>query len=378
MRVLLTTDTIGGVWTYTKELTEGLLERGHAVALVSFGRPPSDSQSAWCGEMYFRYNERFLYAATEIPLEWMENNESSYIGAEALLLTIAGDFKADLLHSNQFCFGRLPASMPRVVVAHSDVLSWAAACKPSGLPQSPWLDCYKQLVQAGLLAADAVVAPTRWMLQALAGGFALPSETHVISNGRDVFSTSTHTMRHLRGVTVGRVWDKAKGIALLEEIQSPFPLFIAGEVQHGNEIASKSLGGATVMGLLSDDSLLDLFRSSSIYLALSIYEPFGLAPLEAALCGCAVIARNIPSLREVWADAALYFEDAHELTALLAKLSSSTELLQEFQNRALQRARQLSRSRMTELYVELYRHLLEPNDPLSSGLPPAEVLSHAS
>ena len=48
MRVLLTTDTIGGVWTFSRELTAELLHLGHSVALVSVGRPPSTEQLAWC------------------------------------------------------------------------------------------------------------------------------------------------------------------------------------------------------------------------------------------------------------------------------------------------------------------------------------------
>ncbi len=378
MRVLLTTDTIGGVWTYTRELTEGLLKRGHAVALVSFGRLPSKDQNTWCSEMQFRYNERFFYAASETPLEWMDDNASSYSAAETLLLAIAHNFEADLLHSNQFCFGKLPTGIPKLVAAHSDVLSWAAACEPAGLAPSPWLDRYKQLAQIGLLSADAVVAPTHWMLQALGRGFALPSELHVILNGRDVLSTSVGAPRRLQAVTVGRLWDKAKGVASLADIQSPFPLLIAGEVRQGNEIASASIGGGTLVGPLSDESLFELFRSCSVYLVLSVYEPFGLAPLEAALCGCAVVARDIASLREVWGDAAIYFENAPALTALLAKIAGSPKLLSTFQNRAIERALQLSRSRMTELYIDLYQHLLESAHQLRPGSPLSEVPSHAS
>ena len=44
MHVLITADTVGGVWTYTRELACGLLHRGHRVTLVSFGRIPSPAQ----------------------------------------------------------------------------------------------------------------------------------------------------------------------------------------------------------------------------------------------------------------------------------------------------------------------------------------------
>ena len=72
--------------------------------------------------------------------------------------------------------------------------------------------------------------------------------------------------------------------------------------------------------MLSEDAVFAAFRSSSIYVAASRYEPFGLAALEAALCGCAIVARDIPSLREVWGEAAVYFRDAEGLERLLGAL----------------------------------------------------------
>lgn len=378
MRVLLTTDTIGGVWTYTKELTEGLLQRSHSIALVSFGRSPSADQSAWCSAICAKYPEHFHYTASETPLEWMDANGSAYAGAENLLLHTAQSFGADLVHSNQFCFGRLPVSIPKLVVAHSDVLSWAAACRPCGLEPSPWLNTYKRQVQEGLSSADAVVAPTHWMLQALADHFSLPGEAYVIANGRDLSLGSTRGPRKLQAVTVGRLWDEAKGLALLGAVSSPTPIFVAGELDHQRSTAPQSVGDATLLGQLHEALLMDLFGSSSIYLALSVYEPFGLAPLEAALCGCAVIARDIASLREVWGDAALYFQDARSLSSLLGRLTGDPELLGEFRRLALNCARKMSRSRMTELYLRLYRHLLAPDSPFLPVHALAEVPQRAS
>ena len=359
MRVLLTTDTVGGVWTYTKELTEGLLHQSHAVALVSFGQLPSADQARWCRITAERHPHRFSYTASETPLEWMDENGSAYSGAEDLLLGLADRFEPDLLHSNQFCFGKLPVSIPRLVVAHSDVLSWAAVCQPQGVGSSPWLDRYKLLVQTGLLAATALVAPTRWMLQALAQNFVTPAAANVIPNGRDIPLTPPPGPRELRAVSVGRLWDKAKGLALLGDVSSTIPINIAGDIQHGSQSAPTAIGFAKLLGKLDDDSLIDLFRSSSIYLALSVYEPFGLAPLEAALCGCAVLARDIPSLREVWGSAARYFEDAATLSSLLSDLAGSPAL-EDLRTRSFNRAQEMSRARMTELYLDLYQHLLEP------------------
>ena len=89
----------------------------------------------------------------------------------------------------------------------------------------------------------------------------------------------------------------------------------------------------------------------------SRYEPFGLAPLEAALCGCAVVARRIDSLREVWGDTALYFSDSEELSRLLSQLFEDGARLREMQRRAMQCARRYSRERMAREYFALFTAL---------------------
>lgn len=63
-----------------------------------------------------------------------------------------------------------------------------------------------------------------------------------------------------------------------------------------------------------------------------IYEPFGIAPLEAALCGCTVVANDIASLREVWGDDALYFDGPRSLSMLLHQLNRDKRQLAQTRN----------------------------------------------
>ena len=353
MRVLLTTDTVGGVWTFTKELAAGLLERGHSVALVSFGRLPDDAQRAWvkCAQQL----GEFMYEGSDVPLEWMQANAHAMDGRQ-VLERVASRFAPDLLHTNQFCFGALEGFGACLGTAHSDVLSWAEACRPAGLEDSAWLRRYKRLVQEGLHGADAVAAPTAWMLRALGSSFELPLERHVILNGRDVAARPAGP-RAMQAVTVGRLWDEAKGLGILGGLELPFPLIVAGELRgEAGEVSIAS--GVQYAGLLEEEQLFALFGRSSVYLTASIYEPFGLAPLEAALCGCAVVANDLPSLREVWAEGALYFSGREHLRSVLTNLHADERLLADAQRRSMQRARELSAARMTDAYLALYRQLL--------------------
>ncbi len=363
MRVLLTTDTVGGVWTFTRELATGLLRLGHAVALVSFGRLPDAEQQAWV-----RASERlgeFVYTASSVPLEWMQANADAMAGAR-VLADVAETFEPDLLHSNQFCYAACNGApslgtAPCLVTAHSDVLSWAAACKPAGLPQNAWLRQYRQLVQNGLEAADAIVAPTAWMLHALAANFTLPATRKVILNGRDIAHRAP-VAKAMQAVTIGRLWDEAKGLAILAGLDAPLPIVIAGEVR-GEDDAVPLPEGLTYAGRLPESELLLLFDRSALYLATSLYEPFGLAPLEAALCGCGVVANDLPSLREVWGEDALYFSGVAALEALLKHLQSDPDLLTRLQQRSMARARTLTGTYMTGQYLALYKSLLAGSKP---------------
>ena len=351
MRVLMTTDTIGGVWTFTQELAAGLLRSGCAVALVSLGRRPSHAQQAWADNLSRAWGTNFRCEALDMPLEWMPQNQSAYSGAAPFLMEIARDFQPDLLHSNQFCFGCLPLSIPKIITAHSDVLSWAEICRNGKLEDSAWLRQYLRLVTRGLAGADCVIAPTRWMLHALARNFPLPESTAVVSNGRTLAAEPSAT-RKLQAVTAGRLWDEAKNISMLRDVQSPIPLLLAGESD------ASTPGHVTSLGLLSQNDLLALFRESSIYICTSRYEPFGLAPLEAALCGCAVVANDIPSLREVWETGALYFSGAESLTVLLRNLCDSPERLCAARPQSLQRAGLFTAERMTKGYLQVFQAAL--------------------
>ncbi len=372
MRLLITTDTVGGVWSYSTSLIEELLPRGVAVALVTIGPVPSLAQAEWLTQTCQTWGAAFHWEVCDAPLEWMSNNSTAYDSAASLLTRVAREFSADLLHSNQFCFGRLPLAIPRLVVAHSDVFSWAAACRDTPLEPAAWLDRYAALVSRGLEAASAIVAPTRWMLQALAQHFALPVASMVIDNGRTLPEPTSEPEKKLQAVTAGRLWDEAKNIQLLNEVlahaRAPFPLLIAGETALGARALPAMKAGVSLLGRLEQEALLQLFRASAIYLCTSRYEPFGLAPLEAGLCGCAVVANDIPSLREVWSDGALFFSNAASLSALLAELSIDPDRLAAAQGRSWRRARKYTAARMADNYLALYR----------AALAPGEVASHVA
>jgi glycosyltransferase involved in cell wall biosynthesis len=127
---------------------------------------------------------------------------------------------------------------------------------------------------------------------------------------------------------------------------------------------------------LTEEELLTLFGESSAYIVTSLYEPFGLAPLEAALCGCAIIARDLPSMREVWEDAAVYFRTPEELSSHLNNLFAVELTLLAAQSAAKRRALHFTAQRMTTSYISLYEDLIARTD--SHTRAQQELASHAA
>ena len=69
-------------------------------------------------------------------------------------------------------------------------------------------------------------------------------------------------------------------------------------------------------------------RRSAIFAAPSRYEPFGLAVVEAAISGAALVLADIPTFRELWSDAALFVspDDSGGWSRALTELAEDSVL----------------------------------------------------
>lgn len=361
MRILMTTDTIGGVWTHTRELVSGLLQSDPYVRIFLFavGSTCTPEQLGWLRAMRERNPGRFDSAVHSVPLEWEQRNDQ-VDPFEPRLLSIARAFAPEIVHSSQFCYGALPVDCPRLVVAHSDVLSWFREVHGTAPEPSPWMDRYRSLVCQGVESASALVAPTRWMLKAFCEGFPNKALARVIPNGIHLRPRPAPE-RLLQAVTAGRLWDKGKNVALLQRLRYPaLRVLVAGAAEHqSSSLTWQGSERIQLLGAASRRDLLQLFAQSAIYLSTAIYEPFGLSALEAARSGCALLSLDIESMREVWGSAALYFRTVDELAAHLEHLATSPRALALAQQQALTTAARYTRERMVDAYRSLYRELID-------------------
>src|SRR4051812_30039934 len=278
-KVLMTADTVGGVWPYAIELARGLAERGVEVALATFGEPLNDSQR----EKADRIPRLRVFESTLKP-EWMEDPWRDVEKAGDWLLNLEERVRPDLIHLNGYIHGALPWSAPKVMVGHSCVLSWWQAVKAEAAP-AEW-DHYAQAVAEGLAAADLVIAPTEARLATLASFYGSLPETRVVLSGRDPKAFKPSAKEPIV-FAAGCLWDEAKNLGALERVAPnlPWDIFVAGESVHpdGGEIRPHH---TRLLGHLSPRALAAWLGRASIYCLPARYEPFGLSALEAALSGC--------------------------------------------------------------------------------------------
>lgn len=275
------------------------------------------------------------------------------------LVGIASEFQPDIVHLNGYCHAALPWPAPVLIVAHSCVISWWFAVKNEPLPSR--FQAYRERVAVGLSAADFVIAPTKAMLDSLVENYSVFPRGRVISNARDarLFSPGQKLPRVF---AAGRIWDEAKNIAALEAAAPlvRWPVEVAGNCNHPNG-ARTQMANIRCLGILSPERIAEHLAASAIFASAARYEPFGLSALEAGLSGCALVLGDIPSLREVWGNAALFVapDDHAALADALNDLIENEMLRAELSRRARMRALEFSPQKMAEAYLAAYRECVQ-------------------
>jgi glycosyltransferase involved in cell wall biosynthesis len=352
MKILMTADTIGGVWTYAVELARALRPRGVQIVLATMGRRPNAAQWRDVASL-----SNVSICESSYQLEWMADPWSDVERAGEWLLALEGAERPDVVHLNGYAHASLPWIAPTIVVGHSCVRSWWEAVRREG-PPGEWSE-YTRRVKRGLEAADAIVAPSHDMGRALVRHYGLGDAVTVIPNGRDP-SLFPPAAKERFVFAAGRVWDEAKNLIALDEVAPnvPWPVYIAGDLgaPGGGEAP---LHHARQLGQLHRGALADWLGRAGIYAFPACYEPFGLSVLEAALAGCALVLGDIPSLREIWGAAATFVEpdDRAALARAITRLCDDEALRRAHGAQARRHALMFGPERMADAYLALYTRL---------------------
>lgn len=354
MRIVLTADAVGGVWQYATDLASGLSALGVETVLAAMGPPPSRQQCEAA-----RSIPGLTLVETRLPLDWLADGPEDIAAAGRQLCELADRHAVDLVQLNAAAFGAETAfGRPVIAVAHSCVGTWWRATKDGEPDESfRWRS---ELTGQGLARANLVVAPTTAFAEATRTVHRLRDLPTTVHNGRPP-SPLKPSAPHDFAFTAGRLWDKGKNIATLDRAAArlPFPLHAAGPLAGpgGDRIG---LHHIHALGPLSDGEIASWLAARPIFVSAALYEPFGLAVLEAAAAGCPLVLSDISTFRELWQGAAAFVPatDADGFAEAVSLILRDDFARAEMGRRAQLRAADFSVEAMAGKMARLYRSVL--------------------
>ncbi|HEY0911525.1 MAG TPA: glycosyltransferase family 4 protein [Bradyrhizobium sp.] len=326
LRVFMTADAVGGVWSYATDLAAGLVGADMDVTIATLGPAPTQAQVQ-------AVPTGARVVETGLALDWLADDLGTLRVCGSRLAALADGFGADLIHLNSPAYAALATfGAPVVGVCHSCVGTWWDAVRGGEMPDD--LRWRADLLVDAYAACDLLLAPSRSFAMATALRYGvLPL---AVLNGRNSAARRFRAAeKEPFAITSGRLWDAGKNALALDHAASYMrgSVLAAGPTE-GPSGEQVSLASLKRLGSLDEDALTELLNRASVFVSLAKYEPFGLGVLEAAQSGCALVLSDTPIFRELWSECAL-FVDADDPLAVAACLDG----LLEDQPEALRRGR---------------------------------------
>lgn len=355
LKLLLTTDAVGGVWTYSLDLAQALAEAEDVmVYLAVLGPSPTpeqlDAAAATPG---------LQLIDTGLPLDWLAAEPAQLFDAARTLNRLATVAGVNIVQLHTPALAAIPFDEPVVGVVHSCVGSWWSAVKDGPLPDD--LAWRADLVREGLHHLDAVIAPTHAFAASVREAYGLPNLPIAVHNGRIPITPSAARPPVDAVFTAGRLWDEGKDIAAFDRAAAlaPVPFRAAGSLEGPNG-AHVTLTHVEALGRLDEIALKEHLARRPIFVSTARYEPFGLSVLEAAQAGCALVLTDIPTFRELWHDAAVFvpLHDEHAIAAAVGTLIADPAARARMGQAAKERSERFTPSATATAMLDQYRALL--------------------
>lgn len=316
-RLLLTTDAVGGVWTYALDLARELAAQADMVVLLAVLGPAPDAEQLDAAAAI----PGLQLIETGLPLDWTADSAGQVRAAAEALAGLARATGAELVQLHAPALACADFAVPVVSVVHSCVATWWAATRTGPLPDD--LAWRRDLTAEGLRRADRLVAPTRAFAATVRETYGLARAPLAIHNGRSPLAdTAAPAAAEPFVLTTGRLWDEGKNLAAFDAAAalSSLPFRAAGATRGPNG-ATIRLAHAEALGHVEQEQLAALLGQRPIFVSAARYEPFGLSVFEAAQAGCPLILSDILTFRELWNGAAIFADTAEEIARAVERLA---------------------------------------------------------
>src|SRR6266852_5627916 len=326
--------------------------------------------------------ERFPYQVSPVPTLARSNENIEKLVWEQLTgPRAARKAGVDLLHVPYFAPPLFPRT-PTVVTIH-DVIPLRLPLYRAGVK----VEAYMRLVARAAHRAPLIITVSQHAKQDMMDALHLPAERirviyeaageeyrpvtdpETLAKARARYGVGERYIFYLGGL------DHRKNVPLLvrafahlyQQINDPgLQLLIAGnpDKQSGPLFpdprpvaADLGMTGQIIYRFIEEEDKPALYSGTSAFVFPSLYEGFGLTPLEAMSCGAPVICSNRTSLPEVVGDAAISLDpdDIHKLVEAMCSVLTNSELQADLRARSLQRAAQFNWRRTAAETIAVYK-----------------------
>ncbi|MBM3668164.1 MAG: glycosyltransferase family 4 protein [Actinobacteria bacterium] len=374
----------GGLARHVRKLSEGLVERGVEVHVLTRGGEESPPQEEMNGVRVHRVREPTRPLDLNEFVAWVERMNSDMLAAGVEL----GDrLSFDIVHGHDWLVANACDHLakrfgaPLVTTIHAT---------EHGRHQG-WVDKHPQVYIHGVERwianrSDRVIACSTFMREQIVDVFGVPeASVEVIPNGidpQDIQPQDDAELRRLRAefaapdepliLLVGRlVYEKGFQFALeaLPTIIERLPkthFVVAGSGTHERELRRQAeeldlMEHGTFVGWIGDDVLHSLYAIADVCVVPSLYEPFGLVALEAMASSCPCIVADTGGLREVVPhdEVGLRFRarDPESLAEMTIRVLEDAELCRRLTAEAFQHLRRFDWADVAERTAGVYDEL---------------------
>lgn len=303
---------------------------------------------------------------------------------QTTLPRLARDLRLDVLHvpSYRRMLWRKPCAL--VATIH-DLAPFHVAGKYD------WMRMVYGRVVAKRLARrqDEIIAVSRNTGQDISRFFRIPGERlSMVPNGVDhtrffpgsraeakMTVAGRHGLSRSFFLYIARLEHPAKNhVRLIEafnrfkaETKSDWQLVFGGTDWHGAEVIYSAIrqspfaGDIHCKGFIPESDLPTWYRAADVFVYPSLFEGFGLPPVEAMACGCPVISSTRGALAEITGMAAAPVdpEDVHSMQLQMTRLATNPNLCEHLRTAGLERANYFDWKRTAAATMEVYRRAVE-------------------
>jgi glycosyltransferase involved in cell wall biosynthesis len=158
----------------------------------------------------------------------------------------------------------------------------------------------------------------------------------------------------------------------MKELVKPYILYVGNNYPHKNlerlklaceKIRQDGLKYSLILitGFISEQKLDDLYKNASLFVFPSLYEGFGLPPLEAMKRGLPVVSSNASCMPEILGDAVLYFDPLNldDMTEKIKNALRDRELREELTKKGLEQIKKYSWPKMAQETLLIYKKIIQ-------------------